>query len=454
MNVLTKGFELNIADKCITWNETCNIKNYNAAFINLHDLFQNPKYYHPAEKEEPRQLQFPNAADIVQLIRGEGSIFVIMPPEPHIEVFVTARQGPDSIDLDLFYWLPFEPLIETRGGSSIDWNHWEWDWYFNDNFSYDMYVVRTEQMPIIRSWESDPNEVYKLTTKKDDSPQFLPQLDSIAKNPANEAVASRVQLFTKEEVADAQGSYSSLPDMNGGVYFIPLKENQTTQEFASDLLQNIYSYGAEEGAAAPDWIDDYMLPHEIEIRDEIQELLEEKERLESKLKKHMKYRRLLFQKGDSLEEIVRESLSEIGFEIEGEIPGKRDGLIHFPDSEVVIEIHGTTSNLGKNKCRQLSEWVSNVRMENPDSSVEGLLIANPQRNKRPEEREDEILSHEQRTFMEQESLKAISTISLYKIIYAYRNDGFDKGQFIDQFHDSDVVLTFESIQNAPIDEPI
>lgn len=452
MNILTKGFDFDYADQTESWTETSNYKNYDIIFIDLNNLYEKGKYGHPAESSE-NSLNMPNTEDIAQLMLNERHIFILNPPSPHLKVEIDEWKEESMGSLNVFYWLPFKPFFETRGGDAIECQSWNWDWYFDENFQYKSYLGAVESTPLEYGWTPHPEKGYTLENeRRDDATELEPHVKRIATNPAAEPVAARIYVNTETEMERSRRERSySRPNRSGGVYLIPLKSKTTPQEFAAGVLKNKFDLNINEGAGRlPPWVNNYRLPLESEIINDIERLKHRKEVLKSKIKEPSIYKQLLFETGERLENIVIGSLEDLGLDVEGEIPGKRDGLITISGKKIVIEIHGKTSNVKKSKCRQLAEWKLNYLEENPGADVEGLLILNQHREKKPEERPNELLSSEQMTFMRTQDLKALSTIDLYRAVFAHRNDDFDKDDFEKGFNSADVIVSFDDIDNAPV----
>ena len=144
-------------------------------------------------------------------------------------------------------------------------------------------------------------------------------------------------------------------------------------------------------------------------------------------------------------------MSEVGLEVGGEIPGKRDGVIKLSDQWISLEIFGSVNGVKARKYRQLTDWVENVQVDHPDKDVEGLLVANTFAEDDPEERPPDLLQGDPKRLMEQRGFHAISTIDIYRMICGYRNGDLMTRDIEEMFSDMDeLILDFKDLPSDPI----
>lgn len=159
------------------------------------------------------------------------------------------------------------------------------------------------------------------------------------------------------------------------------------KEAGNHYLKNLFDL--EERLASFD--DEYIIPtwtQNIAVFNE-RELIAKKEKTEQKLKRIkcelektsreiddvQKYKRLLTASGIVLEEIVKKSLDDLGFQfLEAEI-GRSDVIALYEDTYVVVEIKGVTKSAAEKHSAQLEKWVSQF-IEEHEHRPKAILIVN------------------------------------------------------------------------------
>jgi hypothetical protein len=196
-----------------------------------------------------------------------------------------------------------------------------------------------------------------------------------------------------------------------------------------------------EGRAPPTWLSNYRLPQEDRIETDIQQKREEIETLEDELNSLTSYKRLLYETSSNLEEIVRESLRNLGFSVEDEVPGKRDGILHTSQTNFVLEITGTTGGIKLSKCRQLDDWVENVTADSPDENMSGLLIVNPEMATPPQERDVNLEPNVERYLNRRGDYKVLTTVDLYRLVELNLQDDIDTTIVEEMFNQEETLLS-------------
>ena len=231
-------------------------------------------------------------------------------------------------------------------------------------------------------------------------------------------------------------------NQGGGIALIPHKENTTYPEFVKNTLQNVFrTESIVEDRAPPAWLSEYSLPKEEDIKDNIQEKKKEIEELEEELESLTKFKKLLYETSTNLEEVTREALRELGFTVDGEVPGKRDGVLHTDETLFALEITGTTGGIKKSKGRQLDDWVENVMLENPDETVSGLLIVNPKMGTPPDDRDVSIEPNVKKYMEQRGDYKVLSTVELYRLVKLNLKEGVDKAEIEEMFYQGNTLLS-------------
>ncbi|WP_336024522.1 hypothetical protein [Halobellus salinisoli] len=426
MRILSKGSELPFVHKSAGWDESTNFKDYDIVFVNLRTLEAAAQDYdHPYNESDESPIVF-DSGDVTTFIRTGGFLVVYLPESLTVSMGNTttkpkksntttlsqmgrhARQKDNEVepydDYELLNWLPFSVDIDTdESGESVQTIDEEWEWFFGRRFDWEKIINHSTH-------ESSYNS------------------ETIAENSYSESIATKV--------AHSYGSD------DGYVAIIPPDESITYSDFVKDTLHHVFGIETNvEGRAPPAWLSEYRLPNEEGIEYSIQEKQEEIEELEEELESLTKFKKLLYETSTNLEEVTREALRELGFTVDGEVPGKRDGILHTDKTQFALEITGTTGGIKKSKGRQLDDWVENVVAENPDDNVSGLLIVNPEMGTAPNERDISIEPNVEKYMEQRGDYKVLSTVGLYHLVELNLKEGTDKGDIEEMFYQDDTLLS-------------
>ncbi|MBE9593927.1 MAG: hypothetical protein IMF19_10675, partial [Proteobacteria bacterium] len=171
-----------------------------------------------------------------------------------------------------------------------------------------------------------------------------------------------------------------------------------------------------------EWLQNYNVPGENELEGEIrsleQKIEEEKREVEQKtkqLKDLTKFKKLLTEKGEVLEEIVWETLEELGATVKRpDEPGKSDGkFTDYKGRKAVLEIKGKggRKSIATEDVRELEDWVSDGLAKGEE--YKGILFGNPFREPPPEKR-GEPFPPDVRRFAEKRDQCLVTTIQLFE----------------------------------------
>lgn len=176
------------------------------------------------------------------------------------------------------------------------------------------------------------------------------------------------------------GSFSKSPSL-GVIHVLPLLKNN--EESINTILSN---YKIKKETPVPTWITSIDIPGIAEFEEKIK-LIEkdiktkEKERQEkiSLKNKLERFKKLVYETDEELENVVKEALMLIGLKnVKNGQPGKDDLIFDFNDTKqfkmCAVEIKGVTGNVGLKDFRQLDHWV----VDHLEKSIpaKGLMVAN------------------------------------------------------------------------------
>lgn len=461
--ILSIGPDLDFVDS-IDWNQKTNYKDYDIIFIDLSNLEdRSADFVHPYFEDEKTSVKFPTRKQVRSFVMEGGNDMIITLPssstiqlkENQNEIENLDEDEPTTYSCNVFAWLPMTLVTEDIGGKSVSLTENShsnaWNWYFTENFSWDLTIQGVRQRSSMLTSYKNPKSGYGRysSSGRNEKHGPVPRMQDIAVNASNECIASRIELFPRKAVD--KSNIDQYPPINGGVYLFPLKPSIPFADFVRQVLIQNYEVLEEGLEFQPGWVEKYVLPEEQQLSERILKLKRDLAELEDQIEEPAKYKPLLYDVGDPLEELVRETLRDVGLDIDGEVPGKRDGIIKLDNQWVVLEIYGSINGVKSKKYRQLTDWVENVKVDNPDKNIEGLLIANTFVEADPNERPDKLLTGDPRRLMDQRGFHAISTIDIYRMICGYRNNELTTSDIKHRFANMDSLeLNFEDVTASPV----
>lgn len=428
MHILSKGSDIPFVNESIKWGESTNFKDFDVVFVNLMSLEKNADNYdHPYNEsdESPKMFDY---MDVTEFMKTGGQMVVYLPKNPIVNMGNATtekeknkqptatvpmpkgsklNQKEDTVDpyteYELLSWLPFSVSFDdSESGVSIEKVQEAWKWYFGERFNWDMMINGP-------GYDSNYNT------------------HPIAKNSYDSDISIK-----------ATNKYSD----DGFVSLIPPKFDISYSDFVNKTLDEVFDVKSNvEGRSPPTWVSDCKLPGEERIEVEIEKKKEEIEELDKELDDITSSKRLLYETNEPLEQIVRDSLRELGFKVEDEVPGKRDGILYTSEINFAIEVTGTTGGIKLSKARQLDDWVENVTVEFPDEEVSGLLIVNSEMNTNPEDRDVRVEPNVENYMEQRGNYKILTTIDLYEMVKLALSEEVDKDSLEQMFYQDETLLT-------------
>ena len=153
----------------------------------------------------------------------------------------------------------------------------------------------------------------------------------------------------------------------------------------------------EEKENIPEWVINYNFFNDFKLK-EVKILIEteiSKKNLELKenteeLEKNNYYKSILFSTGDSLVKVIIKILEEI---FETDLSNfidthQEDMLIELDDVAFIIEIKGVSGSVKNQYISQVDLHLQKYKDDNPEKKAKSLLIINPERSKKIEERNE------------------------------------------------------------------
>ena len=187
----------------------------------------------------------------------------------------------------------------------------------------------------------------------------------------------------------------------------------------------------------PEWADDYLLPNEetlveqMEETDErIEELASSRDDLQVKLQERRKVKRLVTAHGKNLERAVEDAFVVFGFRVEKPDNSNRtDRIAWDEDRAVVMEIKGVTKSARGNHLGQVMNWKGEFYQKHNRAAEAALLIANGWRDIPIEERAEKLVFESNIVVdAEREKIGLITGVQLLGLRIAVESSQLDAGE--------------------------
>ncbi len=233
----------------------------------------------------------------------------------------------------------------------------------------------------------------------------------VASNGFNKSVSFYIEYYIS---GDPCHKYS------GPIIFLqPPTKTNSTESAIKTLLS---SFGFYIKSEAPAWTSEFKIPGEEDKNEEIRNLEEKKLRIEEQIERKeqekdliIRFKKLFYEQGDELRDIVWETLEELGFLVNKYDERKEDGSIEEDSEIAVLEIKGKDKPAAREDLRQLDDWIKDYLTLHGREPI-GILIINHCRLEHPDSR-GEPFSEDIRRYLERGSsrLCVMTTLQLFDI---------------------------------------
>lgn len=281
----------------------------------------------------------------------------------------------------IFYNLPILVTPSSESGNTIIINDSTYKKYFEEHVGDEWNYYLGSKTDI----EISPYHLEKLFTQKELNSSYARcWLDkTIALNGFNKPISFSLNYGLRNKRTDTV-------EKSGPIIFLQAPYKSNSVETAIRML--LENYGIHNISPAPSWVSEIRVPGEEIIEREIKQLLEQKSSVNKEILKKesekevtIRFKKLLFETGDELRNIVWETLEEIGFSVEKNDIQKEDGSIKDISKVAVLEIKGKEKSLTTYDARQLDDWIADYTSRKRIEPV-GLLIGNHYRFDEPKNR--------------------------------------------------------------------
>lgn len=230
----------------------------------------------------------------------------------------------------------------------------------------------------------------------------------------------------------------------GKIFIIPrpeidTKDSKAYAEFIRVLIdlckEEIKELAARE-KEEPDWVEEYVVPDELKLRDKINELQQQYQTLTEAHK-------LFYEMGKPLTKTVSFVLSRMGFNSElKEEEGAHDIEISEEDMILVVEVTSSQDNwINISKTRQLLDWCRRFEREHTNKP-KGILIVNHYCGYPPPKR-DEPFTRPALKQGEDEGFCLMTTVQLYHIFEKFLKEEIGRDKIKRLFLDTKGLLKLE-----------
>jgi len=279
------------------------------------------------------------------------------------------------------WWLPCVIHIREESGETITVTKEEFQYYFQHVRSWSFYAM---EAVVPEGWYSK----VALSLICPGGRDVRVRTTSIAETRFQKPISFTLHFFAYPTASSSAGSLLG----TGTVIWLPPPTEISPYEAINLVLRK--RYGLRFETEPPNWVQKYKLPSQLPIEDEIndlhQEITEKRRRLEDatmKLQTATRFRELLYEQGESLENVAKDCLRELGAKVEDpKRKGHEDGRLIDPTGRRgMLEIKGRTGSIKLTDVRQLDQWARDaIAQEDYDSK--GFLISNAYCTKEPSKR--------------------------------------------------------------------
>jgi len=319
--------------------------------------------------------------------------------------FYNSKQGRSFSNYD---WCPIKLSLRNEKGEKF-------------NKKKEGYLSYVDSWSFFLDWDLDKKEILSHYKQQTNRNYALPEMFNLLGNLANKPVAFRLR--TLEYNLDYHKRATDIVTSNGIVFFPPTTK-VSIEEGINFLTREISGYEEKE-INLPPYVEKIKLKKEILLENNIESynstIVEASEKLESEkkeLNRIIKFKGLLTEDGEKLEELVEEAISLFGIKLEKVDGKKEDRIFRFQDDVIPIEIKGKTASIPERDG--LNQLIGRLKYDTPKNfKTHGVLIGNHYKNTPL----DESLNGRKRAFEQSVIDKAkifncglISTLEIFKFV--------------------------------------
>ena len=436
--------------KTVTWSEELpNIADFDVVIMDLVSLHSDVKN----NKMKLNNLGYPNNEAVSKLIEFGGELIVISYPATCLTQYVpesvsgqdtgvvsgvvpgthtTQPTMPKSPQDNLYWWSPIPIKNILEKGSSVSVKDTRFQEYIEQGIKKWCYYLELDKRKVFHSSDIIGEKRWIEYT-----------IEPIALNRYDKPIAASFSIIVKAK-KDSEIE-TRVISTSGPLIILPPPTECTIEESIRFILAKLYGVALE--SVEPEWLQNYNVPGENELEGEIrsleQKIEEDKREVEQKtkqLKDLTRVKKLLTETGDVLEEIVWETLEELGATVKRpDEPGKSDGkFTDYKGRKAVLESKGKRGrkSIATEDVRQLEQWVSEELAKGEE--YKGILFGNPFREPPPEKR-GEPFPPDVRGFAEKRHQCIVTTVQLFEAFKRVKAGEMKPEEIFDKLMETDGV---------------
>jgi hypothetical protein len=195
------------------------------------------------------------------------------------------------------------------------------------------------------------------------------------------------------------------------------------------------------GVSAPAWVKKFTVPGQADAESRIRGLQQDAKHLVEKLDREkanleglQRWKRLLYDDGFGLENIVKEGFEILGAKVEKSRPEKDDFRMTVADrAPCVLEVKGTRKDqFSKRDLRQLSEWIDEASGDLL-TEVKGVFVGNASRENEPSAR-GAMFDSNNLDYAKFKRMVLLRASDLYCLVLLAKLDKLQRDEFWSEFY--------------------
>lgn len=373
---------------------------------------------------------------LLHVMRSNGNIYAICSQKTSVRIGTTVYSSFDNYD-----WLPFPIRLVREQGETIE--------VLDDSFAHYFQFVKKWSF-CFEEIEPDYSSIKEIHNFYGDKYYVKPKTEVIAENRYRRPIAInlRYRLYQFENESELEKAIASVHAYNyykkkltfvsGQIVLLPPPTEIDSREAINVLLKDFW--GIEQKTLPPEGIQRILMPREDYLKQQIQEKVDKIEELKSEIsgleirkEEVAKFKQLLYETGQSLEDISKVTLAKLGCEVDDIV---EDFILIKGDKEAIVEVKGREGSILREDGSQLAQNRRNYVVQKGKGirEVKAILLGNPWRFEFPlEERaKKEPFSRHLVKDAKVEDMALVTTVELLKAYCAFLENKVSSKEIIER----------------------
>ncbi len=273
-------------------------------------------------------------------------------------------------------------------------------------------------------------------------------LKYIATNNVDKPIAVKFYpSFHTRSAKEKRGWYAGASAIGGNLFLLPIIDPYNTKPLIESLL---YKIGLYTETPPPAWVNTIEIPSEAPLKNDIETMGQQLEVFVSEIKEKedslaelQKFKQLLYETGENLQERVKTVLEQLGAGIEPS-PVSDEFIINIGGRKALVEVKGNTKSITKGDLGQLiTDLGEYLKVAGED--IDGILIGNAWRLEPVESRDTHdkpIFSQVVVQIAKNRNIYLLSTTELYRAYCKVLNDPTRKVDILSRIIGGQGVIKF------------